>query len=116
MPAQLIETREMVEDGCGVRIHISEEYGDRYFIRGKVRNAPRNWTILTGVEQSKDYKEGYPTEPFMTLSRETMESLFQQLWSLGFRPKDGTGNAGHIAAMQYHLEDMRKLVFKEKKQ
>jgi len=30
------------------------------------------------------------------------------------RPKDGTGNSGHTGAIEYHLEDMRKLVFKGK--
>lgn len=26
-----------------------------------------------------------------------------------YRPKDGTGNAGHLEAVKYHLEDMRQL-------
>lgn len=50
--------------------------------------------------------------PTFTLSDEETQGLFNQLWQLGFRPKDGTGNSGHVEALKYHLEDMRKLVFK----
>ncbi len=51
---------------------------------------------------------------FLTLSEDDMQAMFDQLWTLGFRPQDGTGNGGHIEALKYHLEDMRKLVFKGK--
>lgn len=50
-------------------------------------------------------------QPTMSLSHESAQELFNQLWHLGYRPLDGTGNQGHIAAIQYHLEDMRKLAF-----
>lgn len=56
-----------------------------------------------------------PGNPFMEISQDDMQAMFDQLWTLGFRPLDGTGNGGHIEAMKYHLEDMRKLVFKERK-
>lgn len=56
-------------------------------------------------------KQGAFIQPSFTLSKESVQGLFDQLWSQGYRPKDGTGNSGHIAAVQYHLEDMRKLVF-----
>jgi len=49
--------------------------------------------------------------PAFTLTEEETQGLFNYLWHLGFRPEDGTGNSGHIAAIKYHLEDMRKLVF-----
>ena len=39
------------------------------------------------------------------------QDVLNQLWQQGFRPKDGTGNGGHIDAVKYHLEDMRKMVF-----
>lgn len=54
------------------------------------------------------------TEPTTVLSRDEMQAMFNQLWKLGFRPMDGTGNSGHIEAMRNHLEDMRKLVFDNK--
>lgn len=57
----------------------------------------------------------YPGEyvaPVVILSKGEVQALFNQLWQMGYRPKDGTGNGGHVEAIKYHLEDMRKLVFK----
>lgn len=54
-------------------------------------------------------------EPTFRLTHSAAQHLFEQLWEMGCRPKDGTGNGGHIEAMKYHLEDMRKLVFKDQK-
>lgn len=64
-------------------------------------------TLITFEEP----EEGSYIEPSAALSSEEAQSLFNQLWAIGFRPKDGTGNSGHIAAVSYHLEDMRRLVF-----
>jgi hypothetical protein len=52
--------------------------------------------------------------PCAILSEEALQELFNQLWKEGFRPKDGTGNSGHLEAINRHLEDMRTLVFKTK--
>lgn len=56
--------------------------------------------------------EGFVVQPAAVFEKQDMQNLFNKLWELGFRPKDGAGNSGHVAAIQYHLEDMRKLVFK----
>ena len=40
------------------------------------------------------------------------QSLFDALWSVGYRPHSGESSSAHVEAMKYHLEDMRKLVFK----
>jgi len=50
-------------------------------------------------------------KPTFSLSDRKAQELFNELWNLGFRPVDGTGNGGHLEALKYHLEDMRKLVF-----
>src|SRR5947207_3402666 len=42
---------------------------------------------------------------------DALQSLMDQLWNLGIRPKD-IGTAGHLAATQEHLKDMQKLVSK----
>lgn len=75
----------------------------------------RERAIITGLEAEdvpSDKLAGRAWQPFMKLHKKTMQDLFNQLWREGFRPADGTGNSGHIEAMKYHLEDMRKLVFK----
>lgn len=53
--------------------------------------------------------------PTFNLARDQVQDLFNELWRLGYRPKDGTGNSGHVEAIKFHLEDMRKLVFSQKK-
>ncbi len=57
---------------------------------------------------------GEYVKPSFTLPPESVQELFNQLWQQGYRPKDGTGNGGHVEALKYHLEDMRKLVFASK--
>lgn len=59
----------------------------------------------------KTTKRGLITEPCVRLQQNEAQQLFDLLWKEGYRPKDGTGNAGHIKAMDNHLQDMRKLVF-----
>ena len=55
-------------------------------------------------------------EPTMTVSPETAQNLFDELWRAGLRPLDGTGNGGHIGALERHLDDMRILAgVKDKK-
>lgn len=58
-----------------------------------------------------------PIPPLMTFSdfdsagRVALQSLMDTLWDNGFRPAD-IGTAGHLAATQKHLDDMRALVSK----
>lgn len=40
----------------------------------------------------------------------TLQSLMDELWNIGVRPKD-IGTAGHLAATKEHLEDMRAIAF-----
>lgn len=60
-------------------------------------------------------ERGQFIKPSFNLGCQEVQALFNQLWTAGFRPKDGTGNSGHVEALKYHLEDMRKLVFEGKK-
>ena len=58
------------------------------------------------------YKEGLLADPTFKLHRVEAQQLFNLLWKEGYRPADGTGNAGHTQALSNHLEDMRRIVFK----
>lgn len=51
-------------------------------------------------------------EPTITLSMTEAQKLMDELWHAGLRPTEGTGSAGALAAVQKHLEDMRKIAFK----
>ena len=53
------------------------------------------------------------TQPAFRLPHDAAQNLIDDLWRMGFRPSDGTGNAGQLAATQAHLNDMRALAFKK---
>lgn len=83
--------------------------GFEFLIKQKSMN--ENSQVATGLIMQK-HKQGMHLEPTFRLDREQAQVLFDQLWQMGLRPQDGTGNSGHVAAINYHLEDMRRLVFK----
>lgn len=47
----------------------------------------------------------------MQLSDAQAQELMDRLWQAGYRPAEGKGSAGALAATERHLEDMRRLVF-----
>lgn len=63
-----------------------------------------------------DDKEGNIAEPFLNLDRKDAQQLFDELYRCGMRPSDGQPTSDQIAAIKYHLEDMRRLVFKPNQQ
>lgn len=56
--------------------------------------------------------EGQQQPPTMSLSYESTQNLINELWSLGFRPSNGEGDAGQLKATQEHLKDMKAITFK----
>lgn len=65
-------------------------------------------------QQLTDEQVGQSMPPALRLMPEESQMLMDELWSMGFRPTEGTGSAGSLAATQRHLEDLRHLVFKTK--
>ena len=53
-------------------------------------------------------------DPCLRLSFDTAQKLMDELWHAGVRPAQTIGTAGQTDAIKYHLEDMRRLVFKDK--
>jgi len=47
----------------------------------------------------------------LSLEPEAAEQLMDELWACGIRPSNGEGSTGQLAAVNRHLEDMKKLVF-----
>ncbi len=87
-----------------------------------LNSSPWTGEIELLIKQGKAYATNITFEnlprgglikPTLSLEQNEAQGIFNQLWHMGFRPKDGTGNSGHIESMKYHLEDMRKLVFKD---
>ena len=54
---------------------------------------------------------GESTPPTFEIESAAAQQLMDQLWQCGFRPTEGTGSAGSLAATQKHLEDMRAIAF-----
>lgn len=55
--------------------------------------------------------DSFVVPPLANLREEEAQNLLEELWKAGFRPKE-VGTAGQLDSVKYHLEDMRKLVFK----
>lgn len=58
---------------------------------------------------------GSLTEPTFKLPLDAAQRLMDELWQAGVKPSQSVGSTGQVEAIKYHLEDMRKLVFKESK-
>lgn len=89
-----------------------------YDIHGRIPAGPKQLLVLVQplVMKAFDQKEAADIEceisvPVMSLSKESVQSLMDELWSCGVRPSNGDGNVGQLAATKAHLEDMRKMVF-----
>lgn len=65
-------------------------------------------TLTLSPHQDGDY-----AEPTARLTRSEAQELMDALWRVGMRPSNGAGNVGQLAATEKHLEDMRRLVFRE---
>jgi hypothetical protein len=51
--------------------------------------------------------------PSFNLDRMEAQTLMDDLWNCGIRPTEGSGSAGALRAVERHLEDLQKLVFKK---
>jgi len=54
--------------------------------------------------------DGFASAP-MTLTKESVQRMMDQLWECGVRPSNGAGNVGELAAVKEHLKDMRDIAF-----
>lgn len=101
-----------IENGFRFRGGYSICQDDYEFVFGKHENG--KWFAVDKIIY-KEVESGAISPISLRLHAFEAQELFNLLWSMGLRPKDGTGNGGHIESLKYHLEDMRKLVFKEPK-
>lgn len=66
------------------------------------------------MKQITEPELGSVFEPLLQLERDEAQELMDELWYCGIRPSEGTGSAGAFTAVQAHLKDLQRLVFKDK--
>lgn len=59
----------------------------------------------------REVEAGGYVEPSIRLSDEDAQALVDELWRCGYRPTEGTGSAGSLAATERHLGDLRAVAF-----
>lgn len=82
-------------------VFIEDLTGDRYCLAEPI--------IMKTYGPEDAYK---PIGPTLDIAEPAAQKLMDDLWDCGLRPSEGSGSAGQLAAVQYHLEDMRKLLSK----
>lgn len=100
MPMEIMARREDWNDGVSI------------YIRQRIYGVEQSFAKPIVFEKSE---EGIRPEPAVILKIQQAQQLMDELWQCGLRPTEGTGSAGSLAATQRHLEDMRSLVFRNKK-
>lgn len=95
-----------------VRINVTSElpWADTVAIR--LGNRQHDTMFVARPVTMDAVKQGQQVEPMVRLPRDAAQTLFEQLWLIGFRPREGYGTHGQVGAMKDHLEDMRRLVFR----
>ena len=58
-------------------------------------------------------EKGSLIRPMAELPWEAAQLLMDSMWSAGLRPSQSISSTGQAEAIKYHLEDMRRLVFKD---
>jgi hypothetical protein len=89
--------REIWSDAIAIRVGLKSESG---------------FAVATGAVFVQ-IEPGEMTHPLLRLPFDAAQRLMDELWQAGCRPSQSVGSAGQVEAIKYHLEDMRKLVFKE---
>lgn len=91
--------------------HVSRNltWKDTFEVYGRIKYIGTTYILACSSYPSTP---GEASEPFLHLEREEAQQLMDELWNAGMRPVGAAGSAGQLDAVKYHLEDMRKLVFK----
>jgi hypothetical protein len=55
------------------------------------------------------------SDPVLSLDPDGAQKLMDALYNAGIRPSKEFGQSSQMDSMKYHLEDMRRLVFKDKR-
>lgn len=99
-----------------LKIFISRDrmWGDVFAVRIGTRiNESVSWAVAEPVKFRVLDNNAVETDPCLTMSKDDGQAFMDELWNAGFRPTEGSGSAGSLAATQSHLKDMRAIVGKQ---
>jgi hypothetical protein len=63
-------------------------------------------------EERSRGEAGFHHQPMLDLEPEEAQVLVDSLWDAGVRPTAAKGSAGQLAAVQAHLDDLRRYLDK----
>lgn len=80
----------------------------RWLVRSENQEAVASRVEYTQITPDN---EGRYFDPAMQITPDDAQGLMDELWRAGFRPTEGTGSAGSLAATERHLADMKAIAF-----
>lgn len=83
--------------GTGVELHIGIRRSDH--LLDVLRPGP-----MEKIDEGADLGE-----PALSFANDEAQRLMDELWHCGFRPSEGSGSAGSLAATERHLADMKAI-------
>jgi len=98
------------------RVSTDTDYGTA--VRILICSAPvpgvRRFVVLPPALEAKTVEPGELVEsPTFTFEMDLAQSLLDALWKIGIRPSEPQrDHGGELAATRFHLEDMRRLLFR----
>ena len=105
---------EMIDNGIKTRAHL-EPFASKVdiviFKYGYNQETGVRERLVVHPVNFVQHKQYEPLPIAMSIPLDAAQELMDDLWRCGLRPSEGKGSAGQLAAVSYHLEDMRKLVF-----
>lgn len=93
-----------------IEIHAQQANFSRYV---EIAFLDNKKTSAAGPLVFSPISEAEIIRPAVTIPPQAAQNLMDDLWRMGIRPSNGTGNAGQLAATQDHLKDMRQIAFKK---
>jgi len=93
------------------------EHGIKFWVRKRCWSQKRNevaYALPLEYKVRSLEEEGAMIPEAFAMHDEQAQNFMDELWRVGFRPTEGSGSAGSLAATERHLADMRALVFNQK--
>lgn len=91
-------------------------WGDTFAVRiGTQINESTGLAVAEPVKfrSISEHEASCETQPCLTFHKDDAQAFMDELWHAGFRPTEGSGSSGSLAATQAHLKDMRAIVGKK---